>query len=297
MHDLALLSKMFDSFQEAIYIVDKERQILYYNPVAVQLSGFSKGEMEHTFCWDNKLNHIDDEGTNLCINGCPLVTAIEQDRIADHYVYMHHKDGHRVRVHVRTILHHTPEGVVDGAIEVFTDVSSKNLVLQELKIRKALTYIDSLTDVFNRHYIKYELPHILQQNAKTPMAVAFLDVDEFKRVNDTLGHAFGDAVLEGVAKTISLNVKTNDIVVRYGGDEFVIIFVGIEPENLEKAITRLLTLLKGTIIRRQEKEYPVHVSIGATMILPGESIEDSIERADIAMYVSKHAGKDRYTIR
>jgi len=166
-----------------------------------------------------------------------------------------------------------------------------------LKIRKALTYIDSLTDVFNRHYIKYELPHILQQNAKIPMAVAFLDVDEFKRINDTLGHAFGDAVLEGVAKTISLNVKTNDIVVRYGGDEFVIIFVGIEPENLEKAITRLLTLLKGTIIRRQEKEYPVHVSIGATMMLPGESIEDSIERADIAMYVSKHAGKDRYTIR
>lgn len=297
MHDLALLSKMFDQFQEAIYIVDKERQILYYNPVAVQLSGFSKEEMEQSFCYDNKLNHIDDEGTNLCINGCPLLIAIKEDRVSDHFVYMHHKEGHRVRLHVRTIPHHTPTGTVDGAIEVFSDVSSKNLVLQELKIRKALTYIDSLTDVFNRHYIKYELPHILQQNAKTPIAVAFLDVDEFKHINDTYGHAFGDAVLEGVAKTLSLNVKTNDIVVRYGGDEFVIIFIGIEAVALDDVITRLLTLLKGTIIRRLDKEHPVHVSVGVTMRLPEESIEDTIERADIAMYVSKRAGKDRYTIR
>ncbi len=297
MHDLALLSKMFDQFQEAIYIVDKERQILYYNPVAVQISGFSKDEMEKSFCYDNKLNHIDDEGTNLCVNGCPLMVAIEQDRVADHFVYLHHKDGHRVRVHVRTIPHHTPEGIVDGAIEVFSDVSSKNLVLQELKIRKALTYIDALTDVFNRHYLKYELPHILQQNLNTTIAVAFLDIDGFKQINDTYGHAFGDAVLEGVAKTLSLNVKTNDIVVRYGGDEFVILFMGIEKDQLEKVIIRLITLLKGTIIRRPGVEYPVHVSLGATLHLKEESIEDAIERADIAMYVSKRAGKDRYTIR
>ena len=296
MHDLPILKKMFDQFHEAIYIVDRERKILYYNPVAEQLSGFSKLEMEWSFCHDNRLNHIDDHGTNLCIHGCPLVHSIEHDVVADHFVYMHHKEGHRVRVHVRTIPHHDINGEVDGAIEVFTDVTPKNLILQELKIRKALSYIDQLTEVFNRHYCSHELPNLITAHENQPIGVAFFDIDDFKTINDTYGHAFGDAVLQGVARTVSGNIKAQDIMIRYGGDEFVIIFLDIEPNDLSTVMNRLMILLEGTIIRRNGLEYGVSVSMGATMKMEGESIEQTVERADHAMYAAKKAGKNQFVV-
>ena len=296
MHDLPLLKKMFDQFHEAIYIVDTDRKILYFNPVAERLSGFTKAEMEWSFCHDNRLNHMDDHGTNLCINGCPLLKSIEQDIIQDHFVYMHHKDGHRVRVHVRTIPHHTPEGTVDGAIEVFNDVTPKNLLLQELKIRKALSYIDSLTEVFNRHYLNEEFHTLLAQYEQQSIGVAFMDIDAFKSINDTYGHAFGDAVLQGVARSLSGNIKSQDVMIRYGGDEFVIIFLGLEANDLVTVMERLKVVIKGTVIRNNGIEYPVQMSIGATMRLPNESIERVIERADHAMYGAKRSGKNQYCI-
>jgi diguanylate cyclase (GGDEF)-like protein/PAS domain S-box-containing protein len=297
MHDLPLLKKMFDQFHEAIYIVDKERKILYFNPVSEQISGFSKGEMEYSYCHDNRLNHMDDHGNNLCVNGCPLLKSIEQDIVQDHYVYMHHKDGHRVRVHVRTIPHHTPEGIVDGAIEVYSDVTPKNLMLQELKVRKALSYIDPLTEVFNRHFLTHELETLLVAHTAQSIGVLFFDVDSFKTINDTYGHAFGDAVLQGVARSVAGNVKEQDIVIRYGGDEFVVLLIGLDASDLTLVLERLMVVFKGTVIRRGPIEHPVLVSLGATMRKDDEPIETTIERADQAMYTAKKSGKNHYRIR
>ena len=70
------LTAMFDHYNEAVYIVDKHRQILYFNPIATQISGFTKEDTEGSFCYDNILNHVNDQGLNLCKNHFPLVDAI-----------------------------------------------------------------------------------------------------------------------------------------------------------------------------------------------------------------------------
>ena len=289
MHDLITLKKMFDQFHEAIYIVDNQRQILYFNPVAEQLSGFSRLEMEHTYCFDNKLNHIDEQGNRLCIEGCPLVESIKHNRNEDHNVYMHHKSGYRVGVHVRTIPHHDLSGQVDGAIEVFSQTSNHNLILEELKIREALAYIDPVTSTFNRHYLKNELLKILEVHKDKEIGVVFLDIDEFKHFNDNFGHDVGDAILLGVSKSISLNLPNQDILVRYGGDEFVVILFANTKEEIVATINKLSMLLKATIIRKDLQEYKVQVSMGLSFRNEQEDLTLVIARADRAMYAAKKA--------
>jgi len=289
MHDLLTLKKMFDQFHEAIYIVDKERQILYFNPVATQLSGFAREDMEHTYCFDNKLNHIDEFGNKLCLEGCPLVESIKYNRIEDHNVYMHHKNGHRVGVHVRTIPHHDLNGELDGAIEVFSQISSQNLVLEELKIREALAYIDPVTSTFNRHYLKNELVKILATHEKAQIGVVFLDIDDFKHFNDNYGHEVGDAILLGVSKSISLNLPNQDILVRYGGDEFIIILFASTKEEIIATADKVKVLLDATVIRKSEQEYKVQASMGLSFRIEDEQLTEVIARADQAMYFAKRA--------
>jgi len=151
MKSLEQLKLMFDHFHEAIYIVDINREILFFNIMASEISGFSQKEMTGLFCYENKLNHVDDFGNHLCFEGCPLVESITKDMVTDHFVYLHHKKGHRIRVHVRAIPY-KENGEIVGAIEVFTDETQKNLMQQELEIQKNIALLDPLTGLFNRRF-------------------------------------------------------------------------------------------------------------------------------------------------
>lgn len=287
MKNLGALKKLFAEFHEAIYIVDTERRILYFNPVAEKVTGFSAKEMECSFCNDNKLNHIDENGVQLCVEGCPLDVSVREDTVQDHFVYLHHKDGHRVRVHVRTIPHHDENGKVDGAIEVFSEQTERNLYFEELKVREALMYIDSLTDTFNRHYLNIEIPKLIRKLKNQKVGVAFFDIDKFKIFNDTYGHKVGDVVLEQVSKTIQKNLALQDSLIRYGGDEFVIIMFADNKEEIDRRVKKLDMLAKATIIRHRGQEFKVAISIGYTLMSKKETLEAAIERADEAMYLAK----------
>ena len=213
---LEQLKKYFDHFHEAIYIVDKERKILYYNPKAVEISGFSKEEMEGTHCWDNKLNHIDQKGTRLCFEGCPLQESIRSNIVTDNMVYLQHKKGHRKMVHVKAIPLIINDEII-GAIEVFTDETSKSLLLEEEKISSVLKYVDPLTGLLNRLFMQTKLQKLLDDKNLQDWGVCFIDIDNFKRTNDTYGHRIGDILLESISNTILEHLDENDLSFRNGG--------------------------------------------------------------------------------
>ena len=159
---LEQLKKYFDHFHEAVYIVNPNRKILYYNPVAEKISGFTKEEMENTYCYDNKLNHIDEHGKKLCLEGCPLQKSVRENMITDNFVYLQHKKGHRIIVHVRAIPLIENKKVI-GAIEVFTDQTKRPLLYENEKINAIMKYVDPLTGLLNRLFMKYELQTFLDK--------------------------------------------------------------------------------------------------------------------------------------
>ncbi len=292
MKSLPLMKQLFESFHEAIYIVDSQRRILYFNPVATEISGFSQGETEGFFCFDNMLNHIDQAGKNLCIDGCPLVDAIYHNRVEDHMVFLHHKAGHRVKVHVRAIPIVEEDQVV-GAIEVFTNESAKNLIEEELNIKDRLLMIDPLTSLFNRRFLDERLTHIIDESNDKTYGVLFFDIDNFKSINDVFGHLYGDEILKVVAKTIQLNLKDTDFVIRFGGEEMIAILPDVTQITLFQIAEVLRQLIHQTKPRLPEHDYQMSVSIGATILKNDESLTDAIHRADQAMYQAKKTGKDR----
>jgi len=289
MKNLDKLIKLFESFHEAIYIVDASRKILYFNPVATKISGFEKGETEGFFCYDNILNHVDHLGKNLCFEGCPLVDAILYNRVEDHMVYLHHKQGHRIKVHVRAIPYIEDDQVV-GAIEVFTDETAKNLMQNELEVKERLLMIDPLTELYNRRYL--ELHQDKTYSQQDNVCVLFFDIDNFKAINDVFGHFYGDDVLKAVSKTIQLNLKPDDTVIRFGGEEIVAILKQVTQTDLKEIAETLRLLVHQTKPRNPEHDYMMSVSIGAVCVKENEKIIEAIHRADQAMYDAKKSGKD-----
>ncbi len=97
-----IYKEIMQIIKEGVYFVDTDRKITFWNDYAQEITGFSATEVLDSHCYDNILNHVDDAGTQLCKTGCPLHKTIEDSIKGEASVYLHHKDGHRVPVVVRT---------------------------------------------------------------------------------------------------------------------------------------------------------------------------------------------------
>jgi diguanylate cyclase (GGDEF)-like protein len=130
----------------------------------------------------------------------------------------------------------------------------------------------------------------------TPFGLLFMDIDRFKDVNDTYGHDAGDQVLKTVALTISFISRPYDLFGRWGGEEFVGIVRNVDSESLRKIGNRFRALIEHTIIHLPKRSISVTVSIGATMAVPGDTMDSLVRRADELMYRSKENGRNLVTL-
>ena len=155
---------------------------------------------------------------------------------------------------------------------------------------------DALTGIYNREYFEQFTANTLNGGNLSTGAVVFIDIDDFKKVNDTLGHVVGDDVLCCVAKRILGVFRHTDIVARYGGDEFVVFVNGIGRTDLEKRLEHLCGVFRFPY-RNDTIEYKISGSIGAAMFpTDGKSYEDLLENADTALYAAKGRGKDQFVL-
>jgi diguanylate cyclase (GGDEF)-like protein len=158
--------------------------------------------------------------------------------------------------------------------------------------------IDPLTEVNNRQILDYDLPEVIKKTeAKVALGVIFLDLDNFKKINDTYGHPIGDKVLKSLAKSLSNSVRKNDVIIRYGGEEFVIIAFDVTNDSLAVMAEKIRVLVESSSVREENNDICFTISIGATMIQSKDTLSSAIKRGDDYMYESKKNGKNRVTIR
>lgn len=288
---------LLTNIQEGIYFVDKKRKITFWNNGAERITGFSSKEVLGKHCYDNILNHIDEEGNHLCMGGCPLHRTIQDGKPRHNLVFLHHKDGHRVPVQVGTS-QIIENGQVIGAVEFFTDESNSIEIYYDHEELKKLAMHDQLTGLHNRRYLQSYLTSKIREfhELNLTFGIAFLDIDDFKRINDTYGHDMGDTVLQMFAKTCQGSIRQSDLMVRYGGEEFVCIFTGITPDGLQQSAEKLRILIESSAVRTPDSSISVTASIGATMVVQSDDLDTIIKRADQLMYHSKSQGKNRITI-
>jgi two-component system cell cycle response regulator len=287
---------LFDHFQEGIYFVDPNRRILYFNKAAEIITGFHRQDVIGTCCYQNVFNHLSETGVRLCFNGCPLQDSIERKVVNSATVYLHHRDGQRVKVSVRT-LPVMDEQTVTGALEIFSVVTEESVLKETLSYYKTKLMTDPLTEVNNRNILERELPDLINRSrADITFGVLFLDIDNFKKINDTYGHDTGDRVLRTLSKTLSNSIRSGDIIIRYGGEEFVIVLHDIDEKSLAVIAEKIRFMVENSEIRMEKEEIRFTISIGATLLASIDSLTSAIDRADQAMYCSKQAGKNRVTL-
>ncbi len=287
--------RIFKHFNEGVYLVDKNRKILYYNEAAEHFSGFDRHYVMGHHCHDNLFNHMSEDGTLLCFEGCPLNRSIVENIETENCVYLRHKDGFRLKVHAKT-MPILENGEVIGVLEVFSPVIPQEDHSQTIHYYKQQLLMDPLTKVHNRKILETGNPVLdIDKNEMERMGVIFIDIDNFKTYNDTYGHQLGDFILVNIAKTLSNAVGLNDLVIRYGGEEFVILTPDSTKEKVETLANKVQMLIDKTEIEKDGILLNYKVSLGVTLRHYKESLVQTIDRADQAMYKSKYMGKNRIT--
>ena len=167
---------------------------------------------------------------------------------------------------------------------------------RELDAASRLVRHDPLTGVLNRKGLAEAITREVSRThrKRTPLCIALLDIDNFKKLNDAYGHGFGDETLRHFARTVTQTLRPQDVVARYGGEEFIILLPDTPLDAASSILTRLQRELCDRVFYAPDNErLSIAFSAGISLFFPDEEPETTISRADEAMYAAKRAGKNR----
>ena len=193
------------------------------------------------------------------------------------------------------------KGLNLGAVDYITKPISPAIVLARVKTHielkqqrdafEVMAMHDQLTGIYNRHYLIEAAQHKIARATrhKQPLSLLMLDIDHFKIINDTHGHSKGDEVLQEVSQVLKTQNRTEDVVARFGGEEFIILLDQCDSHSAEQKSQ----YLRKTIEELNPSGIKITISIGIAQLNPaGESFDDLLKRADIAVYQAKDQGRN-----
>jgi diguanylate cyclase (GGDEF)-like protein/PAS domain S-box-containing protein len=281
-----------DFFKEAVNslnlgvcFLDKNKKITYWNKGAENLTGFSSLD-------------IMGKKFGLAKNECPIAATILDGNQRATEAHIKHRNGRKVHVSVRVTPVRGENDEITGASVMFHDISSQIVMINKLKDLERSASYDFLTQLPNRRLFERSLNSRFEemQRGATPFGVIFMDIDNFKLINDSYGHDVGDLVLKMVAKKLATTLRPYDILGRWGGEEFVALVPHVSKEQLHAVSSRLRSMVERASIFTGDSVIKVTLSIGATLATGEDSIQSIIKRADGLMYVSKTTGKNKVTL-
>ena len=199
---------------------------------------------------------------------------------------------------VQSLVQHTQERLQEEHSKA-TDLTQRVTELEdEMKRLSDEVSTDQLTQIANRRGLMqaFEIERARLERNGGSLSIGLLDIDNFQRLNDELGHSAGDEALKSLAAIVSKTLRPTDRVARYGGEEFVVLLPETPADEGEQVLTRLQRSLTGGLFMHKEKQIFVTFSAGVTGYRLAERIEDSLERADQALYEAKRTGKNRTCI-
>lgn len=288
---------ILDNLFNGVYFIDRERKITYWNRAAERILGYSAEDVLGKSCRDDLLVHA--AGSELlCDNHCPLKGTMERFTPVVVTVGLRHKDGYRMPVNMRCMPLLDQENKVVGAVEVFQPAILQEDIAIRLKELGQIAYIDALTGIPNRRYMEETLGDWLRtyQDKNWQFAVAMADIDFFKNVNDKYGHDTGDLVLKMVADVMRTNLRSMDIIGRWGGEEFLILLQNIRFEKLREKIETLRKAIENSVVEEKKGPIRVTISFGCTVPRIGDTATTLVARADELLYRSKREGRNRTSV-
>lgn len=290
----ALLGQVVTSVTDAIYSIDRELRLLSWNPGAERLFGYTAEEiigesMEilypdlHGRAWQESVTRRE------------RLFAGETD-FEEYETIRRHKDGHLLEIAFRTSPLRDRTGTVIGAVGSGRDISERRRV--EAQLAHYANH-DLITGLFNRRRFEQELASacLRAEREAHAGAVLTLDLDNFRYVNETHGHNTGDELVAGLAGTLRRRLGSDDVLARFGGDEFAVLLAPCNEQRARSLADELLRAVREHVLEIDDKPVRISASIGVvTFAGSAASAEELLADVDRAMYQSKEAGRDRVTV-
>ncbi len=282
--------QVLDVAAEGIWVTDADDHIAYANAKMGELLGVSSDELVGR----SPFEFMDDEGLAIAAERLGRCRAGATGSVDFKFA---RADGSDVWASMSSALITDDDGAYAGAVSVVSDATERKALEAQLR---HLADHDLLTDLLNRRGFEGELTRHVARNGRygPDGALLLLDIDNFKHVNDTLGHGAGDQLIIDIAHTLGRRLRGSDILARIGGDEFTVILPHATAQEAERvaaalvdAVRHQVTLLPGG--------HPVRAttSLGVAVVdSPGLTATDLLARADIALYTAKGDGRDRHSV-
>ena len=282
-----------NSLGDAVLSTDISGNVTYLNAVAELITGWSRKDASGR-PFSQVLQIIDGSTREPCRD--PMELAIRQNKtvgLTSNCILIR-RDGRETEIEDSAAPIHDRDGRVAGSVIVFHDVSAVRAMALQMS---HLAQHDPLTDLPNRMLLTDRITQAISsahRNGRT-LAILFLDLDGFKQVNDSLGHAIGDELLRSVATRLTACVRHSDTVSRLGGDEFVVLLSELKhAEDAATSANKILTALTAPQHVAQH-ELVITASIGLSICpADGQDAETLIKHADTAMYQAKQSGRNNY---
>jgi diguanylate cyclase (GGDEF)-like protein/PAS domain S-box-containing protein len=282
--------------QDTMLLADaSDRRILEANPAATTTLGYEESELLSRSV--DELFVVNDNGTVRPVQPELYATA----SMSDLALQVRRSDNQLLDIEVSA----SPLSIDGREVISFVlrDVSArKNAERALVDNQKRLTqaaHHDTLTGLLNRLGLQHRLPDVIEQAQRTkrPVAFLYLDIDHFKKINDLHGHARGDRLLQMVAERLRASVASSDLVVRMGGDEFVVIATGVRDSSAANTIAVRIREKLAAPFEVDGTEISVTGSVGVSLFPEhGGEYEVLLKNADIALYESKDGGRDTHRI-
>ncbi len=280
------------SIGDAVITTDSLKSVEYMNPVAESLTGtrlfdaIGRPIDKVMYLVDENTHQPTDNPVDRCLREGVAVNNIE-------HLVMVCPDGHELDISPSVSPIHDRNGILVGAIMVFHDIGHERRTARQLSYQATH---DALTGLSNRHEFERQLQLALENTGRDDRghALCFLDMDQFKVVNDTCGHAAGDELLRRFSAILRGCTRESDVIARLGGDEFGILLRNCDLELAMQIAEDLLHNTQSLRFTWQHHSFDVGVSIGVVPVSPGASdIAEIMSAADVACYAAKDAGRNR----
>lgn len=289
--DLEILkqrARAFDYLFDAVVVTDLEGNIVDWNKGSELLYGYSKDEaIGKAVC----MLHVPEDVAHITAE---VIDAVGRDGRWSGEVRMLHKDGHIGWIESMCVPIMNEDEQMIGALGINRDITNR---MAETERLNNMAHYDQLTQIPNRYLLLDRITHLIEQSERnnSEFALLYIDLDKFKEINDSKGHAFGDRILKEVASCLKQSIRNSDTVARIGGDEFVVLLEEITDNNDISMIAKVLVDELHKPFTINQEDYEISGSIGIA-IYPddGNNTDELLASADKAMYKAKENGRDTF---
>jgi PAS domain S-box-containing protein/diguanylate cyclase (GGDEF)-like protein len=287
--DCELFRALIDQLDAGIYIVDRDRRILYWNGGAERITGYLAHEVAGQLCHGDLLMHCDSEGAVLCGSSCPVKNVMQDSKPRECVVFLRHRQGHRLPVHVRARSIYDSHGQVVGAVEVFEEaLAPARKTIGELK---AFGCLDELTGAASRHYGEMRIRQAVQalDEFGIPFGWMRIGLDSTELLEQRFGHGLIDAAMKMIHHTVDVNLGSLDVLTRWSKAEFRVEVHYSSRLELADTAEKLVTLVRVSALDWWGDRLRLTVSVGAGTAERGDTLE-SLEARVAGVFESCRAG-------